>query len=512
MVNYDITNSVEQGVQDHCFKYGDGIYKINRSEYSWFCQNVMKQRKTIVHWPGDLYLVKHDGFYMFFIKSNISLCFLRGARRKKVNHDLQYYYDNLPKFGRLIKTAFASYQLYLTEISREVRSIGGNGRNHGSIIDIDFYNHIYLDPMTGNMKFYWADSTYNRRLYSSIIGLLSDQAEINSNSSKYQKLLDNCNVHSMSLINIGQMQNELRLPDNSEQILNNAFSKFGNYQDELYYDHTMYKRSNAMFCVQRLFKYNVAVFWNDDVLKHDLKLLPISKEQVMKFEVNAKSPNNDQTEQLMQARELAWIRQQDAKKTRELEKKRKHREKIRAKDSDYFAKYVKKYSPAQIAKYADDRKGIMCKKYQKAKYLKVDRIVKSKKMVISKRLKYSYWLILQKAFELNSRDWNELGRMLNLTIYLNSNDKQSLDVAYKNVYRLLSDYNDKPKFNVNLSCNRYGIAFAHIQLGESCFLLDFSDDRLINAYALDDLFRVNNESNNHLAVFKVWMGQVVSIK
>ena len=51
-----------------------------------------------------------------------------------------------------MKAAFTPYRNALKTISKEIRAFGGNGNIHGCIIDIDFFNHIYVNPFDGKIE------------------------------------------------------------------------------------------------------------------------------------------------------------------------------------------------------------------------------------------------------------------------------------------------------------------------------------------------------------------------
>ena len=504
------------------YNYKNGIYKIDRFEYNQLYKNLMRNPMVLCRWPGDLYMIKHDDFYMFFIKSKSGLCILRGGSRKHAEHDLKYYYDNLPKFGQVLKHAFKSYQSYLTEISREIKQIGGSGRIHGSIVDIDFWNHIYLDPMTGNIKIYWAFNTHNRRLFSSINGLLENCInKFNLHdflTADYSYLLENYKKYTakMPLLESGRMPNELMLPEEAGRLLTQAFSKSDRdvyaYNDESYYDQTLYARSRAMIGVQKMLKHNIAVFWNDDILKHDYKLVSVSRTQMMRqgdmHLIESKNTMRSYTESREWQEYLQQQKQEREKHAREQAKKRKHREKIVYKER--VGNYIKKYSP-ELIKAKINSRDCLCKKYQKVKFLKVARLNKSRNIVANNTLIDLYWLLLRNAFELNIKDWDKLAHTLKLSVCLTKVDRRTLDMAYNHIQVLLSQNKFKPKFDVIVSCGRYGKAFAHLQLGKNYYLLDFCDDKLINEYALDALFRtdVKDKTKKHLAIFKVWTTQLV---
>ena len=137
-----IDTSLHNNFQD----YKDGIYEITREQYILF-NNAMNSRIDFNHDFEKLYMIKRDNIYCFLLKSkyNGKLAFLNGGRLKMVEkHDLNYFYDNLVNYFVSVQKLLKSYNDYQQQISTEIKSIGGTGRIHGCIIDIDINrdNHI----------------------------------------------------------------------------------------------------------------------------------------------------------------------------------------------------------------------------------------------------------------------------------------------------------------------------------------------------------------------------------
>ena len=76
-------------------------------------------------------------------------------------------------YARVVRDAFTSYMNALQTISCEVRSIGGYGTVHGCIVDIDLFAHIYLDPLTGDLRYYYAEDVSSRHEYARLESLLA---------------------------------------------------------------------------------------------------------------------------------------------------------------------------------------------------------------------------------------------------------------------------------------------------------------------------------------------------
>ena len=234
--------------------YPDGIHQITREQYVEFnrCQGIMMQS---MKYPGDLYALKCDGVYMFVLESASSLCLLEGGRRHKLDYDISYYYDNLPDYIRKVRGAFAPYQKALSMVSDEVRALGGSGCVHGCIVDIDWFNHVYLNPFDGKVTPYFALNTTDKLVFKDMESLLE--------SSPCPPLLRG---GDSMLARFNAMTEEEKLP---------VLSRKANKEWELatvpqvVLDRSMYEPSRIMRSIQYIFDQNVLRVWNEAVLAFD---------------------------------------------------------------------------------------------------------------------------------------------------------------------------------------------------------------------------------------------------
>ena len=157
-----------------CFSdYGDGIFEITSEQYNDFYRgkniSMTFQREVNV-----LYMLKRNGYYCFIHKSRGgSLTILNGGAMKKLEIcDIQYYYNNMEAMISTIKAPLDKFTSYQNHIADMVKKIGGIGTIHGSIVDIDFYNHIYVNPVDLSITGYWASDIINKTVYPSIPALL----------------------------------------------------------------------------------------------------------------------------------------------------------------------------------------------------------------------------------------------------------------------------------------------------------------------------------------------------
>lgn len=226
--------------------YKDGIYFIKYEDYCDFNRGMsiaMEFKRT----GEQIILLKKNNIYMFLIKSSTnSLYLLDGGRKNKLsNNDEKYYYDNMEIYTYIIKNSMKKYNEFIKQISNAIKSIGGDGRIHGSIVDIDFLNHIYINPIDGTITPYFAYNIVDKWIYKDVGLLLKEKnPDLYKN---YVKLL-NSNTDSLLLMADGKTKNnEIAL---------------SNYMPETF----MYRASNTMKSLQYLTDTNIIRIWNDELI------------------------------------------------------------------------------------------------------------------------------------------------------------------------------------------------------------------------------------------------------
>ena len=232
--------------------YQDGIYEISPEDYQDFNRGRGISMGRPLQYKGTLYMIKRNDCYMFFLKSR-SLCLLSGGKRTRVDHDLTYFFDNLPAYVDGVKRLFAPYAACLRKISEEVKSFGGTGTIHGCIVDIDYYNHIYLNPFDGTVTPYFARSTVEKLAYKSVRGLLeSGPFMFNSSNIRlakgYERSLD-----------AGRIEILESLHDNDANPLASV--------PTLELDTSNYAASRNFRAVQYLIDDGVVRIWRDEILE-----------------------------------------------------------------------------------------------------------------------------------------------------------------------------------------------------------------------------------------------------
>ena len=173
-----------------CFSsYKDGIYKITSQEY----QDFMHGKNIQMTFTRDiyvLYMLKKNNYYCFIHKSKKNqLCILNGGALKKLwINDIQYFFSNMDRVIKIIKEPLDKYTRYQEKIAEKIKKIGGSGNIHGCIIDIDFFNHVYINPNDMKITGYRASDMVNKIVYPNVVALL--KAECPVLYSNYVKIIE----------------------------------------------------------------------------------------------------------------------------------------------------------------------------------------------------------------------------------------------------------------------------------------------------------------------------------
>lgn len=225
--------------------YEDGIHLISLEQYLLFYRKMGYSISCKLQ--GEYYLLKKNDILMFVYKNDKgNLYIMNGGRQNRLNYkDIEYYFNNMDNYSIIIKEGTKSYYEYINQLSDYIKSIGGSGNVHGTIVDIDFYNHVYVNIYDGKITPYWAASMDYKIVYPSFQELLSNHCP---------KILENMNSNKNELV---VMKNEL-------------ISSGG----EFYEDTKIYRESRMMKKIQYLIDDNIIRVWNDNLLEEkEIKLL-----------------------------------------------------------------------------------------------------------------------------------------------------------------------------------------------------------------------------------------------
>lgn len=107
---------------------------------------------------GKLYVIKSNGYYGFFIVKKSGTSIVNGGRTKKIalSQNIKWIQDNFNIVVNKYLAALEPLRAKQVQLSRELKSLGFKGTIHGLIVDIDFYNHILVNPFDGTITFYYS--------------------------------------------------------------------------------------------------------------------------------------------------------------------------------------------------------------------------------------------------------------------------------------------------------------------------------------------------------------------
>lgn len=186
-------------------EYEDGIYQITDDEYINFYRG--KNIQMQFNRDGLVYMLKKKGYYCFIYKTKEKkLSILNGGALKGLSiKDINYYYEHMEEEIAYIKSPLDKYKEIQIKIADDVKKIGGSGHIHGAIIDIDFFNHIYVNPIDLTISGYYALDIFHKEIYPTIPELLEQQCpELFDN---YKKLIET--NKSTALVAINEKKNKI---------------------------------------------------------------------------------------------------------------------------------------------------------------------------------------------------------------------------------------------------------------------------------------------------------------
>ena len=171
---FDIDNDY-----DYFADYPDGIYEITGREYQEFYRG-KNIRINFNREVNILYMLKKNGYYCFIHKSvGRSFTILNGGALMKLDmDDINYYYEKMDSVVALIRKPLNKYTKIQETIAAEIQKIGGSGCIHGCIIDIDYFNHVYVNPVDMKITGYWASDIIHKKVYPSVTALLKEECPV----------------------------------------------------------------------------------------------------------------------------------------------------------------------------------------------------------------------------------------------------------------------------------------------------------------------------------------------
>lgn len=279
-------------------KYEDGIHNITIDDYWTYYRKITDNRRPKFSRTNSVKFIKNSGYFMFVsLTENGTASLLQGGNLHRLKRPLQYYYERLPEYATAILHKFSKYWDALYNISKQIQSVSFgyeeakkeyaqykincekqeinildfetwykyreglycfSGKVHGCIVDIDYYNHIYLNPYDGTIVPYSAPSMYTKYVYKNVTSLIS--AERPEMLPAFNRAVENSlNDETTALILVDSKKNETLSVLKKDEI---------DTYNMLVTDTDMYAISNRIKQLQTIYDYNLVVVWYDDILPH----------------------------------------------------------------------------------------------------------------------------------------------------------------------------------------------------------------------------------------------------
>lgn len=231
-------------IYDPFIPYSDGIYEIEKFDYILFYR-AKKMNMQLNRDYHKLYMLKKNGYYCFLARlASGKLSVLNGGRGKSFEaKNVEYYYERMDKIINRLSSPLEQYMNIQKKVSETVKAFGGTGRIHGCIVDIDFYNHIYINPIDLTIKGYYAINIVMKWVYDSIPTMLEEHAPVLY--KKYQHILESTSANALVHFTATQSQ-----------------ASQGGTE---YLETDIYKASREISKMQKLTN-NVLSIWNEGLL------------------------------------------------------------------------------------------------------------------------------------------------------------------------------------------------------------------------------------------------------
>lgn len=247
--------------------YQDGVHEITKEQYIDFSRGKMIPI-SLVREDGTIYMLKKNNMYMFTMYCLYSsrskyehLYLMSGGSLKKLRRnrlqDLIFYFDNLERYADNVKQLLEKYTRGQKRIADFLKHIGGSGKIHGCIIDVErprelgecSYCHLFINPLDGKATPYYASGVKSRIIYKDLKTLL--QARCTIMAKNYSWL---------------ERESEKNIPDIQ---YSKRIEEWGDEESMVERENHIYKVSKIIRSLQYYTERNIVRLWNEELLDHE---------------------------------------------------------------------------------------------------------------------------------------------------------------------------------------------------------------------------------------------------
>ena len=233
----------------------DGFREITCEEYKEFYSYVREPlpgtgiiEHQIQSYEAKLYVIKQDGYVGFFLTAPRGVYICNGGQIRRIGslESLDRYMEHFMDVINNYITALSPLRRAQEQLAAYIKSFGGKGRIHGTIVDIDFENHVMVNTGDGTLTFY----------NSPMFGLVKTYPDIGT------LLHAHCPELEAAYLEVGNSQlvpiaEELAAPSSSYERVDIKNSQYA-----------LSRRINAL---QRLFDKHILRDWNPELETRQLK-------------------------------------------------------------------------------------------------------------------------------------------------------------------------------------------------------------------------------------------------
>ena len=317
--NSVISQFVKEHMTDTGFRpsnFGDGIYDITIDDYWSYYRTVTEDHwnKPKFRYTKNVKFLKHGPYSMFIsISDSGSANLLYGGSYYSLKLPVEWYYANLKDYGDKVIEFFMPYWRFIYGYARGLKAIPPNkqivqdveypkylkqredrlvdlknkllsqtalkpldfdayfrsfrnslrlqGKVHGCIIDLDYSNHVFVNPIDGTITAYRAVNTQSQRIYKDLGELLAENFP--AISSEYQKLRLKRAVPTLTdnIISAEAIQEEKEQPQKTRD---NELPA-----GEITYESSQYRISRMMRALQYVYDNNLVCRWLPTIIPED---------------------------------------------------------------------------------------------------------------------------------------------------------------------------------------------------------------------------------------------------
>lgn len=249
--------------------YADGIHQITADQYLDFNRGKridcrFKRSDITIH------MLKKNGSYMFLYYGKYSpnakqekLYLLNGGSLRKFDQNseaaIRYYYENIDQYVNNVHNLIDRYTSVQERISQFIKNLGGSGKIHGCIVDVDMpedifgysYTHVFVNPIDGTVTPYFAWDVKSRIVYKDFRSLLENNKQCEKLLVNYRRL---------------EEKNPANLPA----------LRYGTSVAEWGEDDSVYDKGGYLYQMSRIIKglqycseKNIIRIWNENLLNHE---------------------------------------------------------------------------------------------------------------------------------------------------------------------------------------------------------------------------------------------------